>query len=81
MNGSPFNMALGFVVEAIFIAIPMSCLGVVLYDISLRGMHSVFAIIAVALVSIWATFRAATLSMGKLDSWYEDRILRRKEQK
>ena len=63
-----FNVFLGFMVEVIFIFFPMACMAVVLYDISLNGMHSVFALIGAGIVSTWAVFRAVTFCMGKFDS-------------
>ncbi|MCS4089379.1 hypothetical protein [Rhizobium sp. BK176] len=77
-NEGRFNIFMGFVIEAIFIAFPMTCMAVVLYDISLRGMHSVFSIIGCCILSVWAVFRAVTFCMGKFDGWYEDRFARKK---
>ncbi|MCV9964951.1 hypothetical protein OIU34_23945 [Pararhizobium sp. BT-229] len=62
-----FNVFAGLLVEAIFVFFPMACMAVVLYDISLNGMHSVFAVIGVGIVSTWAVFRSVTFCMGKYD--------------
>jgi hypothetical protein len=77
-NEGRFNMFMGFVVEAIFITFPMTCMAVVLYDISLRGMHSVFSIIGCCILSVWAVFRAVTFCLGKFDGWYERSFARKK---
>lgn len=77
-NEGRFNLFMGFVIEAIFIAFPMSCMAVVLYDISLNGMHSIFSMIGFCILSVWAVFRAVTFCMGKFDGWFEDRFARTK---
>jgi hypothetical protein len=75
-----FNVFLGFMVEAIFIFFPMACMAVVLYDISLNGMHSVFAVIGVGILSTWAVFRGVTFCMGKYDGLV-DRLYERRRAK
>lgn len=75
-----FGVCLGLFVEAIFMFFPMACMGVVLYDISLNGMHSVFAMIGVGILSTWAIFRAVTFFMGKFDA-VMDRLYERRRRK
>ncbi|MBY3151342.1 hypothetical protein HFO56_02935 [Rhizobium laguerreae] len=77
-NEGWLNLLMGLAIEAIFIAVPMTCMAVVLYDISLNGMHSVFSIIGCCIFGVWAVFRAVTFCMGKFDSWYEGFYARRK---
>jgi hypothetical protein len=77
-NEGRFNLFMGFVIESIFIGFPMACIAVVLYDISLNGMRSVFSIIGCCILAVWAVFRAVTFCMGRFDSWYEDFYARRK---
>ena len=77
-NRNPFTADTVFklMLEAVFVMIPMMGMSVVLYDIALNGMGSIFAMGAVALFSVWAAFRVVTFSMGLLDGWQERRILR-----
>lgn len=75
-----FGVFLGFLVEAIFIFFPMACMAVALYDISLNGMHSVFAMIGVGILSTWAVFRVVTFCMGKFDA-VVDRLYERRRRK
>jgi hypothetical protein len=77
-NEGRFNLFMGFVIEALFIGFPMTCMAVVLYDISLNGMHSVFSIIGSCILGVWAVFRAVTFCMNKFEGWFEDRFARRK---
>ena len=77
-NRTPFRADTVFklMLEAVFVMIPMMGMSVVLYDIALKGMGSIFAIGAVALFSVWAAFRVVRFSMGFLDGWQERRIMR-----
>lgn len=79
-NDGVFGVFLGLLVEAIFIFFPMACMAVVLYDISLNGMHSVFAMIGVGILSTLAIFRAVTFCMGKFDA-VVDRFYERRRRK
>lgn len=75
-----FGVCLGLFIEAIFIFFPMTCMAVVLYDISLNGMRSVFAMIGVGAFCTWAIFRAVTFGMGKFDA-VVDRFYERRRRK
>jgi hypothetical protein len=61
------NVYLGLMLEFIFVFFPMACLAVVLYDISVKGINSLFALIGFGVIFTWAVFRAVTFCMGKID--------------
>lgn len=73
------NVLLGFLLEAVFVLFPMTCMAAVLYDISLNGMHSVFSTLGLGILSTWAAFGIMVFGIGKLDDLIDKyRQLRRR---
>jgi hypothetical protein len=73
-GGSLVHFVLGIALEIMVMAIPAACLGVVVYDISLNGMHSMFAIGGIVVAGSYATIKAVMFCFNKYDAFIERRI-------
>nr|WP_250807532.1 hypothetical protein [Neorhizobium tomejilense] len=70
--------AFGFLLEGVFLFIPMACASVVLYDIALNGLTSIFSITVILGLTCWIVFKAVRFATATCDSWVENRIRLRK---